>query len=135
MKNGVNAKVKLNNRQIGAVGVARVAGALFRNGYSVLVPMEDFGHGYDMVAEKGGRFFRLQVKTTAKAETEKLYYRFMTCGGNQIKTAYTKSKVDYIVCWAMDEDLFWIFKPNECNGPTKKCYPKTGSSWRIVNDL
>ena len=135
MKNRVNAKVKLNNRQIGAVGVARVAGALFRNGYSVLVPLEDFGHGYDMVAEKGGRFFRLQVKTTARTETEKLYYRFMTSGGNDRKTAYTKSRVDYIVCWAMDEDLFWLLKPSECKGPTKKCYPKSGSSWRIVNDL
>ena len=87
----VNTKMKLNNRQIGAAGVARVAGALFRNGYSVLVPMEDFGHGYDIVAEKDGKFFRIQVKTTAKAEDRKLHYRFMTCGGNGKKSTYTKS--------------------------------------------
>jgi len=135
MRNGVNRKVKLNNRQIGAVGVARVAGALFRNGYSVLVPMEDFGHGYDMVAEKDGIFFRLQVKTTAKTEEGKLHYRFMTSGGTNKKIYYTKEKIDYIVCWAMDEDLFWLLKPSDCKGPTKKLYPKTGSSWRIVNDL
>ena len=131
----VNTKMKLNNRQIGAVGVARVAGALFRNGYSVLVPMEDFGHGYDIVAEKDGKFFRIQVKTTAKAEDRKLHYRFMTCGGNGKKSTYTKSKVDYIICWAMDEDLFWLLTPSDCKGPTKKLYPKTGSSWRVVNDL
>jgi PD-(D/E)XK endonuclease len=126
--------MKLSNRQIGAVGVARVAGALFRNGYSVLTPVEDFS-GYDLVAEKGGKFYRIQVKTTSKTEGEKNYYRFMTCGGNQKKCSYSKSKIDYLIAWAMDEDLFWIFKPSECKGPTKKLYPKTGSSWRIVNDL
>ena len=126
--------MKLSNRQIGAVGVARVAGALFRNGYSVLTPMEDFT-GYDLVAERNGKFYRIQIKTTTKPESDKLYYRFMTCSGCGGKTAYKKSKVDYIVCWAMDEDLFWLFRTQECRGTTKKCYPNTGSSWRILSDL
>ena len=126
--------MKLSNRQIGAVGVSRVAGALFRNGYSVLTPMEDFV-GYDLVAEKDGKFIRIQVKTTTKTEKEKLHYRFMTSGGCDGKSAYTKDRVDILVCWAMDEDLFWVLKPNDCKGPTKKLYPKTGSSWRIISDL
>jgi len=125
---------KLSNRQIGAVGVARVAGALFRNGYSVLTPMEDFV-GYDLVAEKDSKFIRIQVKTTMKTERDKLYYRFMTSGGSDGKSAYTKEKIDLLICWAMDEDLFWVLKPSECRGPTKKLYPKTGSSWRIISDL
>ena len=114
--------------------MARVAGALFRNGYSVLVPMEDFA-GYDLVAEKNGRFIRIQVKTTSKTEGDKTYYRFMTSGGCDSKSAYTKDKIDILVAWAMDEDLFWILKPTELRGPTKKLYPKTGSSWRILSDL
>jgi hypothetical protein len=126
--------MKLSNRQIGAVGVARVAGALFRNGYSVLTPMEDFV-GYDLVAEKDGKFIRIQVKTTTRTEKEKLHYRFMTSNGCDGKSAYTKDKVDILVCWAMDEDLFWVLKPSDCKGPTKKLYPKTGSSWRIISDL
>jgi len=126
--------MKLSNRQIGAVGVARVAGALFRNGYSVLTPMEDFV-GYDLVAEKGGKFIRIQVKTTSKTEGDKTYYRFMTSGGCDNKSTYTKEKIDILVAWAMDEDLFWVLKPSECKGPTKKLYPKTGSSWRILSDL
>ncbi len=126
--------MKLSARQIGAVGVARVAGALFRNGYSVLTPMEDFA-GYDLVAERGGKFHRIQIKTSSKPEQDRLYYRFMTSGGNAKKIFYTKEKIDYIVCWAMDEDLFWLLKTCDCKGPTKKLYPKTGSSWRIVNDL
>ena len=126
--------MKLSNRQIGAVGVARVAGALFRNGYAVLTPVEDFA-GYDLVAEMGGRFIRIQVKTTSKTEGDKTYYRFMTSGGCDGKIAYTKDKIDILVAWAMDEDLFWVLKPSECRGPTKKLYPKTGSSWRILSDL
>lgn len=114
--------------------MARVAGALFRNGYSVMAPMEDFA-GYDLVAEKNGKFFRIQVKTTSKTEGDKNYYRFMTCTGNKGKTSYSKNKIDYMILWAMDEDLFWLVRPSDCNGPTKKLYPKTGSSWRIVNDL
>ena len=126
--------MKLSNRQIGAVGVARVAGALFRNGYSVLTPMEDFV-GYDLVAERNGRFIRIQVKTTTKTESDKLYYRFMTSTGGDNKSAYTKEKVDFLIAWAMDEDLFWVLRPSDCRGPTKKLYPKTGSSWRILSDL
>lgn len=126
--------MKLSNRQIGAVGVARVTGALFRNGYSVLAPVEDFS-GYDLVAEKNGKFIRIQVKTTSKTEGEKNYYRFMTSGGCDGKSTYTKDKIDILVAWAMDEDLFWVLRPNDCRGPTKKLYPKTGSSWRILSDL
>jgi hypothetical protein len=126
--------MKLSARQIGAVGVARVAGALFRNGYSVLTPMEDFS-SYDLVAERDGKFHRIQIKTTSKPEHDRLYYRFMTSTGNLGKVTYNKAKVDYIICWAMDEDLFWVLKTQECRSPTKKFYPKSGSSWRIINDL
>lgn len=114
--------------------MARVTGALFRNGYSVLAPVEDFS-GYDLVAEKNGKFIRIQVKTTSKTEGEKNYYRFMTSGGCDGKSTYTKDKIDILVAWAMDEDLFWVLRPNDCRGPTKKLYPKTGSSWRILSDL
>jgi len=126
--------MKLSNRQIGAVGVQRVAGALFRNGYSVLTPLEDFV-GYDLVAEKNGRFTRIQVKTSSKTEIDKLYYRFITSAGNGSKKVYTKDKIDLLVAWAMDEDLFWVFKPSQCRGPTKKLYPRTGSSWRILSEI
>jgi len=126
--------MKLTSRQIGAVGVQRVAGALFRNGYSVLTPLEDFV-GYDLVAEKNGRFTRIQVKTSSKTEIDKLYYRFITSAGNGSKKVYTKDKIDLLVAWAMDEDLFWVFKPSQCRGPTKKLYPRTGSSWRILSEI
>jgi hypothetical protein len=126
--------MKLSNRQIGAVGVARVASILFRNGYSVLSPMEDFS-GYDLVAEKYGKFHRIQVKTSGKQDPTRNRYGFITSTGNAKKGFYNSQMVDYIVCWAMDADLFWIFKPKECKSKNKKCQAKTGSSWRILSDL
>ena len=125
--------MKLSNRQIGAVGVSRVTSALFRLGYSVLAPLEDFA-GYDLVAEKNGRFVRIQVKTSEKRDGNRNRYGFMTSKGCTAKKAY-KSGVDAFVLWGMDEDLFWVAKPKDCLGRNSKRNAKTGSSWRILADL
>ena len=127
-------EMRLGNRQIGAVGVAKVIAALFRNGYNALTPVEDFS-GYDLVAEKNGNFFRIQVKSTQGTERNRVFYRFCTGTGCFAKKRYSASDVDYIICYALDADLYWIFKTKECSTKTKKCHPKTGSSWRIINDL
>ena len=126
--------MKLGTRQIGAVGVAKVAAALLRNGYSVLTPMEDFV-GYDLVAEKDGKFHRIQVKATAGMESGKTFYRFITCKGSKKKTQYYGSHVDYVVCHALPEDLFWLFPVRHCQTASKKLYPRSGSSWRILSEL
>ena len=125
--------MKLSNRQIGAVGVSRVASALFRLGYSVLAPLEDFA-GYDLVAEKNGRFVRIQVKTSEKRDGNRNRYGFMTSKGCTKRVRYTGG-VDVFVLWGMDEDLFWIAKPRDCLGMNAKRNAKTGSSWRILSDL
>lgn len=114
--------------------MARVATALLRNGYSVLTPLEDIG-GYDLVAERGGEFYRIQVKCSEKRDPERNRYGFMTSRGCTGKSWYTKEACDYIICWGMEDDLFWVFKPKDCQSKNKKCYAKTGSSWRIVSDL
>lgn len=114
--------------------MSRVTTALLRNGYSVLIPSEDNG-GYDLVAEKGGKFFRIQVKCSEKRDPERNRYGFMTSRGSTGKDWYTKESCDYIICWGMEDDLFWVFRPRDCQSKNKKCYAKTGSSWRIVSDL
>ena len=126
--------MKLGNRQIGAVGVAKVAAALFRNGYSVLTPMEDFV-GYDLVAEKDGKFHRIQVKATVAMEMGKTFYRFITSKGSKKTLRYYGSNVDYVVCYALPEDLFWLLPVSQCRSSSKKFYPRSGSSWRILSDL
>jgi len=125
--------MKLSNRQIGAVGVARVAGALLRLGYQVLTPLEDFC-GYDLVAEKRKRFIRIQVKTSERKDPNRNRYGFMTCKGLSSKRLYSGG-VDVFILWGMDDDLFWIVNPRDCKGKNYKASIRTGSSWRILSDL
>lgn len=125
--------MKLSNRQIGAVGVSRVASALLRLGYSVLAPLEDCS-GYDLVAEKRGKFTRIQVKTSERKDVNRNRYCFMTSRGIGGKEFY-KGGVDVFVCWGMDDDLFWVVHPSKCRMKSYKATLRTGSSWRILSDL
>ena len=84
---------KLSSRQVGAVGVARVTGALLRCGYNVLTPYEDFA-GYDVVAERDNKFYRIQVKTAQVMEPNRSRYRFTTASGSEIKWLIVG--VDYV---------------------------------------
>ena len=126
---------KLSSRQVGAVGVARVTGALLRCGFNVLAPMEDFS-GYDLVAEKDGKFYRIQVKTAQVVEPNRTKYRFTTACGNGFNTAKKLiTGVDYVVCWAMSDDLFWLIPIAKCKTITTKLCPSTGQSWRVFSSL
>lgn len=125
--------MKLSNRQIGAVGVSRVASALLRLGYSVLAPLEDFA-GYDLVAEKRGKFTRIQVKTSERKDPRCNRYGFMTCTGANTKLPY-KGGVDVFVLWGMDDDMFWLVRAKNCKSKNYKATLRTGSSWRILADL
>jgi len=124
--------IKLTSRQVGAVGVARVTGALLRCGYNVLTPYEDFA-GYDVVAERHGKFFRIQVKTAQVLEPNRDRFRFTTASGSQIKKLITG--VDYVACWAMSDDLFWLIPIAKCKKLTTKFCPSTGQSWRVFSSL
>ena len=125
--------MKLSNRQIGAVGVTRVASALMRLGYSVLIPVEDYC-GYDLVAEKRNRFIRIQVKTSERKDPTRNRYCFMTCRGAGEKAIY-RGGLDAFILWGMEDDLFWVVNPSKCKTKSYKATLKTGSSWRILSDL
>jgi len=126
---------KLSSRQVGAVGVARVTGALLRCGYNVLEPYEDFS-GYDLVAEKNNKFHRIQVKTAQVMEKDSNRYRFTTSCGNGLNHAKKLiTGVDYVVCWAMGDDLFWLIPIAKCKTVTTKLCPSTGQSWRVFSSL
>lgn len=127
--------MKLSSRQVGAVGVARVTGALLRCGYNVLTPYEDYA-GYDVVAEMDGKFFRIQVKTAQVMEPNRNRYRFTTATGNGFNSAKKLiTGVDYVACWAMSDDLFWLIPIAKCKTITTKLCPSTGQSWRVFSNL
>ena len=113
--------------------MSRVASALLRLGYSVLAPLEDFA-GYDLVAEKRGKFTRIQVKTSERKDPRCNRYGFMTCTGSNAKLFY-KGGVDAFVLWGMDDDMFWLVRAKNCKSKNYKATLRTGSSWRILSDL
>jgi len=129
------SSMKLSSRQVGAVGVARVTGALLRCGYSVLLPYEDYA-GYDVVAEKDNKFFRIQVKTAQNVESGRTRYRFSTSTGNGFNTPKRAiSGVDYVAMWAMADDLFWLIPIAKCKSITFTTCPSTGQNWRVFQNL
>lgn len=67
------SNVKVSELCIGAGGEFAVASRLCFAGFNVMVPMMDLG--VDWVAEKGGQYFDIQVKTseTAKSKTDGSY--------------------------------------------------------------
>jgi hypothetical protein len=127
--------MKLGSRQVGAVGVSRVTGALLRCGYNVLLPYEDFS-GYDLVAEKNNKFIKIQVKTAQTIEAGRTKYRFTTSIGNGFNIPKRPiTNVDYVVCWAMQDDIFWLLPIAKCKTLTTKLCPSTGQGWRIFLNL
>lgn len=126
--------MKLSNRQIGSVGVAKVTTALLQSGYSVLAPLEDC-NGYDLVAEKNGKFKRIQVKCSTKKDPKRFRYEFVTSKGKSRKHQYTESSCDYIVCIGLADDLYWVFRTGECLAKNKKCHIRSGSDWTVLSKI
>lgn len=114
--------------------MAKVTTALLQSGYSVLAPLEDC-NGYDLVAEKRGEFIRIQVKCSTRRQPKIDRYEFMTSTGNLKKLKYTKSSCDLIVCVGLEDDLYWVFKTDECLCKSKKCHINTGSDWKILGKI
>jgi len=127
-------KAGLSNRPLGEIGVFNTVPALFRHGYNVLAPLEDFTR-YDLVTEKNGVFKRLQVKTTSKIQKTETKYRFTLACGSGKKVPYKHKNIDYIVCYAADINKFWLLKTKDCKVITQKLSGKTGSDWTIFKNI
>lgn len=80
----------LDQNSVGSIGLLMVADRLLRNGFSVCVPMVDTG--YDLIAGKGRRFWRLQVKSTGSGNS-----RVKAGRGAGKRCAYSKDQCDAIV--------------------------------------
>jgi PD-(D/E)XK endonuclease len=107
----------MNTKQQGDVGVAMAVAYYTREGYVVSFPLTDNAR-YDLVAEKGGTFFRVQCKTTKYKEKNQYKVHLRTNGGNKTgsTTKWLSSKeIDKLFVYAFD-GTWWEFPPQEFDG-------------------
>jgi|JXWS01.1.fsa_nt_gb hypothetical protein len=88
-----------------------VAAALKRYGWSVLMPYSE-AQPYDLVAERGGDFVRVQVKSSTFDGTSiqfPCYCSNSSKSGNN-RTDYTKDQIDGFAVYngSFATDIFWV---------------------------
>lgn len=86
-------KETIDDRAIGQIGLLMVAKELMMAGFHVALPMMDVG--YDIVAMKGGRLWRIQVKATARMNGRSNRVRMKR--GRCKRDSYTKELCDALV--------------------------------------
>jgi len=69
------------------------------------------GLPYDVVVEKNGKFFKVQVKTTSSKSENKNQYVVKLVHGCNNKSTYTVDEVDVFAVHITEEDE-WFFMPN-----------------------
>lgn len=92
----------------GTLGQAAAIDKLTRLGYNVALPIGVLR--YDLVAEKDGRFLRIQVKTIcASADADILRVRFYSKPWNAVPKKYRPDEVDVLVAyWPAQQRWFWF---------------------------
>jgi hypothetical protein len=103
-----------------------VAEKLIEQDWSVAPP---FGNTdpFDLLANKGDRFLRLQIKTTLEQHTyqcNRPHYQFTLSHGasTATKKRYTAEQVDFFVCCALDTRRFWVIPFEAATVITLKIY-------------
>jgi hypothetical protein len=84
-----------NNKIHGAAAEMLVAHELMRLNYGVCIPLSD-SEPYDLIAAKGAKTWRIQVKATGALVHGG--YRILFRHGHKVKHKYTKNDADFFVC-------------------------------------
>jgi len=84
-----------HNKIHGAAAEMLVAHELMRLGYGVAIPLSDT-EPYDLIATKGGKMWRIQVKATGAVVHGN--YKISFRHGHRTKFSYTKKDADFFAC-------------------------------------
>ena len=99
----------------GDLGVLKAQVDLFEQGFTILSPMTEHSP-FDLVAYKGGRFHRIQIKYRTLDETGKLNVKFSTCWTDKNGThtvPINKEEVDLFCVYCPDTDECYYLTPKE----------------------
>jgi hypothetical protein len=113
----------------GEVGRMLASAELLKRG--VLTARPDNDVGFDIVTVSGGKFCRVQVKTTSKALRSKRAYRFcIGRGRNKQSRRYTEKDVDVFVFVAIESGSFWVVPSKEMTLTSKWYTARLDSRWK-----
>lgn len=103
-----------NKKQLGEIGERIAIGELSKFGIDILLPMSD-NLPYDFVAIVNNKFYKCQVKTSAKLVNGAIAFS-LTSNNWQNKEIhkYTKEEVDIFIC--CDLQSIYLFKFEELEG-------------------
>jgi hypothetical protein len=107
-----------HSRRQGDIGEAIAASWLAQSGYGVWIP---FGHSpdCDLIAQKDGELFRVQVKTSTVFRNGRFNVSVATRGGNQSWSGRVKrldpNKYDYLFVLVADGRM-WFIPAGEVGG-------------------
>ena len=121
-------------KQTGSRGELLVAEKLIANGWSVSFPHGD-SEPFDLLASKGKRTLRIQVKSTLAPQYPKgkgAHYQFHLKHGRKSR-AYDEGSVDIFVCVALDAKRFWVIDCRDKPKPSMKIYG-AGSKYAQTED-
>lgn len=117
-----------NPKDQGHIAVLRLICAASSRGYRVLRPEGD-NDSFDLVllTEKN-RFLRVQIKST-KTSSRKGHSFAIKRGGKRNIVAYTPEEVDFVACYAFDDES-WYFVPIDELGRRKHIRTGEGTYWQ-----
>ena len=106
-KSGINPK---HSKLRGELAELRFMTRAAELGLRVIKPWGDSSR-YDFVVEQGGRFLRVQVKSTSVRQ-DKSYCCHLNTGKQK---PYTKDEIDFIAAYIIPKDI-WYIMPIEVAG-------------------
>ena len=120
----MGAKLKITASQKGRAGELRVASELFLRGFRPSLSLDN--DEVDLILDNG---FRIQVKSASLNKRAAFSFNFKgwkRIGEKRRQVRHELKKVDFIILWGIDEDLFLIFPKSELQNRTSITVPGAG---------
>lgn len=100
----------------GNIAETLVLHELTKRGFNVSIPFGDYR--YDLIAEKNGRFSRIQVKYVGKLTKRSTIPVVLHSIARKGRIQYKENEIDFIAVYCQPLENFYIIPFNEVNGKT-----------------
>ena len=112
----------MTTKQIGNIGEAKVLSKFVSMGIPVYLPFGD-NEKADLIAEFNGKLNRIQVKTSLKAEEDKMIFSLVSSTTHRqagVKHVYTNEEIDYFALYNIEKDMLFLVSILEENLPSSQ---------------